>query len=282
MVNPSYFHALGMKLKKGRMLEDRDGKGAPAVAVINETMARKYFAKEEPLGQRILVQEIVPGKAQLGPEIPWEVIGVVADEKVNNLDDTKDNPGMYVSNEQSPVFYEALVVRTLMDTSLLEQAIRRAVRGIDKDQPLTDMKTLEQIESESMASNRLESALLGVFAGIATLLSAIGIYGVISYSVAQRTHEFGIRAALGANASDLLGLVLRGGVLMTALGLALGFGGALGLTRLMESLLFGVSARDPVTIGAVGGILGFVALLACYVPAYRATKVDPMVALRYE
>jgi predicted permease len=282
MVSPSYFRALGMKLKKGRALEERDAKGAPAVTVINETMARKYFAKEEPLGQRILVQEIVPGKAQLGPEIPWEVIGVVADEKVNNLDDTRDNPGMYVSNEQSPVFSQALVVRTLMDTSRLEQSIRRAVRGIDKDQPLTDMKTLEQIESESMASNRLESALLGVFAGIATLLSAIGIYGVISYSVAQRTHEFGIRAALGASTSDLLGLVLRGGALMTAVGLALGFGGALGLTRLMESLLFGVGARDPATIAAVGGILGCVALLACYVPAYRATKVDPMVALRYE
>jgi putative ABC transport system permease protein len=282
MVSPSYFRALGMKLKKGRALEERDVKGAPAATVINETMARKYFPKEEPLGQRILVQEIVPGKAQLGPEIPWEVIGVVADEKVNNLDDTKDNPGMYVSNEQSPVFYQALLVRTSMDTSRLEQPIRRAVRSIDKDQPLTDMKTLEQIETESMASNRLESALLGVFAGIATLLSAIGIYGVISYSVAQRTHEFGIRAALGASASDLLGLVLRGGVLMTAIGLALGFGGALVLTRLMESLLFGVGARDPVTIAAVGGILGCVALLACYVPAYRATKVDPMVALRYE
>jgi putative ABC transport system permease protein len=282
MVSPSYFHALSMKLKKGRTLEQRDVKGAPAVAVINETMARKYFANEEPLGQRILVQEIVPGKAQLGPEIPWEVIGVVADEKVNNLDDTKDNPGMYVSNEQSPVFYQALVVRTLMDTSRLEQAIRRAVRGIDKDQPLTDMKTLEQIESESMASNRLESALLGVFAGIATLLSAIGIYGVISYSVAQRRHELGIRAALGASTSDLLGLVLRGGLLMTAMGLAVGFAGALGLTSLMQSLLFGVGARDPVTIAAVGGILGCVALLACYVPAYRATKVDPMVALRYE
>jgi putative ABC transport system permease protein len=282
MVSPSYFRALGMKLKKGRALEDRDAKGAPTVTVINETMARKYFATEEPLGQRILVQEIVPGKAQLGPEIPWEVIGVVADEKVNNLDDTKDNPGMYVSNEQSPVFSQALVVRTLLDTSRLEQAIRRAVRGIDKDQPLTDMKTLDQIESESMASNRLESALLGVFAGIATLLSAIGIYGVISYSVAQRTHEFGIRAALGASTSDLLGLVLRGGVLMTAIGLAIGLGGALGLTRLMESLLFGVGARDPATIAAVGGILGCVALLACYVPAYQATKVDPMVALRYE
>jgi len=283
MVSPSYFRALGMKLKKGRLLNDRDVKGAPPVTVINETMARKYFANnEDPLGQRILVQEIVPGKAQLGPEIPWEVAGVVADEKVSNLNDKRDNPGMYVSNEQSPAFFQALVVRAAMDPSRLGQAIRHAVREIDKDQPLTDVKTLEQIKSESMASGRLESLLLGVFAAIAMLLSAIGIYGVISYSVVQRTHELGIRAALGASAANLLGLVLRGGMLMTGIGLALGFGGALGLTQLMASLLFGIGARDPLTIVAVGGILGCVALLACYIPAYRATKVDPMVALRYE
>ena len=133
-----------------------------------------------------------------------------------------------------------------------------------------------------MASDRLESLLLAVFAGIAMLLSAIGIYGVISYSVAQRTQELGIRAALGASATNLLGLVLRSGMLMTGLGLVLGFAGALGLTRWMASLLYGVSERDPLTIVAVGGILGCVALLACYIPAYRATKVDPMVALRYE
>jgi predicted permease len=282
MVSPSYFRALGMRLKQGRLLTDRDTKGAPPVAVINATMARKYFAGEEPLGQRILVQEIVPGKAQLGPEIPWEVIGVVADEKVGNLDDSRDNPGMYVSREQSPVIYQSLVIRASTDTSRLQQAIRHAVKTIDKDQPLTDMKTLDQIKSESMASGRLESFLLGVFAGIATLLSAVGIYGVISYSVAQRMHEFGIRAALGASTGSLLGLVLRGGMLMTASGLALGFAGALGLTRLMQSLLFGVGARDPFTIAAVAGILGGVALLACYIPAYRATQVDPMAALRYE
>ncbi len=282
MVSPSYFHTLGMRLKQGRLLAQQDAKGAAPVTVINATMARKYFANEEPLGQRILVQEIVPGKAQLGPEIPWEVIGVVADEKVGNLDDTGDSPGMYVSNEQSPVPYQGIVIRAATDTSRLQQAIRHAVKAIDKDQPVTEMKTLEQIKSESMASDRLESLLLGVFAGIATLLSAVGIYGVISYSVTQRTHEFGIRAALGASTGSLLGLVLRGGMLMTGIGLALGFIGALGLTRLMQSLLFGVGARDPVTIVAVGGILGCVALLACYIPAYRATQVDPVSALRYE
>ncbi|HYM13761.1 MAG TPA: ABC transporter permease [Bryobacterales bacterium] len=282
MISPSYFRALGMKLRKGRALGDHDVKGTPPVTVINETMARKFFPMEEPLGKRILVQEIVPGKTQLGPEIPWEVVGVVADERVNSLDDKGDNPGIYVTNEQSPAYFQALIVRAATNPSLLQQALRKAVREIDKNQPLTDIKTLEQIKSESLASNRLRSLLLGVFATIAVLLSAIGIYGVISYSVERRTHEIGIRAALGASAGSLLGLILRGGMLLTGIGLVLGFGGALGLTRLLATLLFGVEPRDPVTIGAVAGVLAAVALLACYIPARRATKVDPMVALRYE
>jgi putative ABC transport system permease protein len=175
-----------------------------------------------------------------------------------------------------------MVIRASTDTSRLQQAIRHAVKAIDKDQPLMDIKTLEQIKSESMASDRLESLLLGVFAGIATLLSAVGIYGVMSYSVAQRTHELGIRAALGASTVSLLGLVLRGGMVMTGISLALGIAGALGLTKLIESLLFGIGARDPITIVAVAGILGCVALLACYIPARRATQVDPTTALRCE
>ncbi|HWC00098.1 MAG TPA: FtsX-like permease family protein, partial [Bryobacteraceae bacterium] len=252
MVTPSYFHALGMRLKKGRFLTESDVKGAPPVTVINETMARKYFENQEPLGQRILIQEIVPGKTQLGAEIPWEVVGVVADEKVNGLADKSDNPGVYVSNEQSPVYYQGLVIRAALDPSRLVQAVRRAVRKVDKDQPLTDVKTLEQIKSESMATSELESWLLAAFAGVAMLLSAVGIYGVISYSVAQRTHELGIRAALGASTSSLLRLVFRGGLLMTGIGLALGLAGTLGLTRWMASLLFGVGAQDPMTIMAVG------------------------------
>jgi putative ABC transport system permease protein len=144
------------------------------------------------------------------------------------------------------------------------------------------MKTLEEIKSESMANNRLRSLLLTVFASIAVLLSAIGIYGVISYSVAQRTHEIGIRAALGATAKDVLRLVLRGGLLLTATGLAIGFGGALAATTLLANLLFGVGSRDPMTLAAVAAILGLVALFACYIPAQRAAKVDPMIALRYE
>jgi len=282
MVSPSYFRALGMKLRKGRPLGDHDAKGGPPVTVINETMVRLYFKDEDPVGKRILVQEIVPGKTQLGPEIPWEVVGVVADEKVTNVDNRGDNPGMYVSNAQSPVFFQALVIRAAMDPSTLKQSLSKAVHEINKDQTLTEIKTLEQIKTESMATNRLQSMLLTVFAAIAVLLAAIGIYGVISYSVEQRTHEIGIRAALGASRGDLLRLILRSGMLMAAIGLVLGLGGAFALTRLLANLLFGVSARDPITMGAVGALLACVALIACYIPARRATSVDPTVALRYE
>jgi putative ABC transport system permease protein len=282
MVSPSYFRTLGMRLRKGRPLSDHDAKGAPPVAVVNETMARLYFKDEDPLGKRILVQEIVPGKTQLGPEIPWEVVGVVADEKVNSIDSRGDNPGMYVSNGQSPVYSQALVLRAAVDPSGLRKAISRAIHEINKDQALTEVRTLDQIKAESMAPNRLRSLLLTVFASIAVLLAAIGIYGVISYSVEQRTREIGIRAALGASRGDLLRMTLRSGMLMAGIGLVLGFGGALGLTRLLANLLFGVGERDPMTMGAVAAILTCVALLACYIPARRATKVDPMVALRYE
>jgi predicted permease len=282
MVSPSYFRTLGMKLRKGRALIEHDGKGAPPVAVINETMARKYFPNEEPVGKRVLIQEIIPGKTQLGPEIPWEVVGVVADESVSALNDKSDNPGVYVTHEQSPPSYQALVIRASMDPSSLQQAIGKAVHEINRDQTLTDIRTLEQVKAESMANDRLQSVLLAVFAAIAMLLSAIGIYGVISYSVVQRTHEIGIRGALGATTGDVLRLVLRGGLLLSGAGLLLGLAGSLGLTRLLEALLFGVGARDPATIAGVAAILASVALLACYIPARRAAKVDPVIALRYE
>lgn len=282
MVTASYFRAVGMRLRKGRGLSDRDLAGAPPVTVVNETMARKYFPNQDPIGKRILVQQIIPGKTKLGPEIGWEVVGIVADERVTDLDNKRDNPGIYVTNEQSPVYFGGLVVRSAIDPSRLEKAIRKAVYDVNKDQPLTDFKTLEQIKSESMAGDRLRSLLLGVFAGIALLLSSVGIYGVISYSVAQRSGEIGIRAALGASRGNLLGLILRHGIWMTGAGLAIGLLGAFGLTRLLATLLFGVSTWDPLTIISVAAILGCIGLLACYLPARRATKVDPVVALRYE
>jgi putative ABC transport system permease protein len=281
MISEGYFHSLGIQLKKGRLLTDRDVKGAPPVAVINETMAKRFFKDEDPVGKRVLVQEIIYGKPQLGPEIPWEIVGMIADEKVNGLDDTK-SAGMYVSYAQSPTQFVNLVVKGIVNPETLQQAIRHEVHQVDRDQPLTDIRTMEQIKTESVASNRLRTMLLGVFAGIALLLAAIGIYGVISYSVAQRTHEMGVRLALGASRRDILGLIVGNGMLLAGIGLAIGGAGALALTRLLTTLLFGVSATDPWTMSGTAVLLVSVSALACFVPARRATAVDPLVALREE
>ena len=282
MVSPSYFQTLRMRLLKGRRLADTDRHGAPPVTVINETMARQSFGGTDPIGKRILVQEIVPGKTQLGNEIPWEIVGVVADEKVGGLDDTYEAQGMYVSNTQSPTYYSSVLLRSSTDTALLREATKKAVHEFSGDQTLPNMKTLDVIKAETLGDNRFRAMLLGSFAGVSLLLSAIGIYGVISYSVTQRTREIGIRAALGASRGDVLGLVLRDGMGLAVLGLLLGVGGTFGLTRLMQSLLFGIGDRDPATLVLVFVILGLVALVACLLPAQRATRVNPVVALRAE
>ncbi len=281
MVSPSYFHALGIRLDQGRGLSEKDVHGAPPVTVINQTMARREFPKEDPIGRRILIQEIVPGKTELGPEIPWQIVGVIKDEKISGLND-ETSSGMYVSYEQSPVYGVALVVRTAVSPLTLERSLRTAIHEVNKDQPLTEVKTLDRIRSESTVGDRIMTELLGIFAAVALLLAAVGIYGVTSYSVAQRTHEIGIRAALGADTRRLLRMILRGGLATTGIGLVLGTSGALGLTRLMQNFLFGIGARDPITFVAVAVALGGIALIACYIPARRAATADPAEALRYE
>jgi putative ABC transport system permease protein len=279
MVQSDYFRVLGIQVIKGRPLTDRDVQGTPPVTVINQSMARRFFENQDPIGQRVLVQEIVPGKPALGPEIPWEIVGVIADERTGGLEGST-RPGMYVPIEQSPTTFVSLVVRAVSDPAALSRAVGQAVHEIDKTQAVTDVKTLEQIKTESALSNRLRTTMLAVFAALALALSAVGIYGVISYTVAQRSHEIGVRAALGASAAVLLRMVLRDGMTLALVGLALGVVGALGLTRLMSSLLIGVSARDPLTLIAAAATLGLVALVACLIPALRAARLDPLVALR--
>ena len=281
MVSPGYFRTLGIKLRRGRGLSDQDTQGAPPVTVINETMIKRYFKTEDPIGKQILIQAIVPGKTQLGPEVPWQVVGVIADENVAGLTDD-GSAGVYVTNEQSPQYGMDLVVKTGVDSRTLDHGLRAAIHEVDRDQPVTDVRTLEQVKNESVASDKLQTRLLGIFAAAAMLLAGIGIYGVIAYAVVQRTHEMGIRAALGASAGNLLGLVLTSGMALAAAGLALGFLGSLAATQLMSNVLFGVKPRDPVTLAVVAALLGCVAFLACLIPAWRATKVDPVVALRYE
>jgi putative ABC transport system permease protein len=281
IVSPSYFSALRLKMIRGRPLSDRDTKDAPPVVVINERLAKREFGDKDPIGERLLIQEIVPGKTELGPEIPWEIVGVVRDEKVNGIADDRST-GVYVSNEQSPAYFQTLSVRTHLDPLALQKAITAVIHAVNKDQALTDIRTVDQIKERSLANNRLQSVLLGIFAAVALLLAGIGIYGVISYSVAQRTQEIGIRSALGASRAVLLQLVLGRGLMLTIIGLVLGVAGSLGLTRLMASLLYGVSARDPMTMALVATLLALVALLACYIPAERATRIDPLLALRAE
>lgn len=280
MVSASYFRTLGMRLRRGRGLSEQDTQGSTPVTVINETMANKYFKNEDPIGRRILIQQIVPAKHELGKDIPWQIVGVVADEKVGDLDDS--SPGVYVQTAQSPTVGAGLVVRAALDPNRLVKSVEQAVWQVNKNQALTDIKTLEQVKSESLGGNRLRTYLLIVFAALALLLAAIGLFGVISYTVTQRLQELGLRAALGASSWDLLRLVVKNGLGLTGIGLIIGVIGSLALTHLLASLLFQVSPRDPFSLAAAVLVLTLVALCATFIPALRATRVDPLVALRYE
>ncbi len=282
MVSPSYFHALGITVIKGRGLSEHDVKGSPPATVINDALAKKYFPGEDPIGKRLMVEEIGYGKSALGPDVPWEIVGVIANERVDSLDATNPSSGMYVTISQSPQLGQSLIVRGAMAPGALERAITKAVLAVNKDQALPNMKTIDELKTESLGDNRLRSMLLGIFAVVALSLSAIGIYGVVSYGVEQRTREIGIRAALGATSGEILKMILRAGLTNVMLGLVIGIAGVFALTGLMSSLLYGVGDRDPATIGGVAAILAAVALAACYLPARRATKVDPLVALRCE
>jgi putative ABC transport system permease protein len=279
IVSPSYFAALDIQLRAGRLLTEDDTSGRPPVTVINERLARREFPNENPIGHRILVRRLVPGTTTLGEEVAWEIVGVVAGEKVTGLGD-EISGGMYVSDQQNPSYALALVVRTSVPPQSVERAVRAAVAGVDKDQALSDVRTLEQIVAQSMLGTRTASSILAAFAGMALVLAAVGIYGVVAYTAAQRTNEMGVRAALGADAGDLRTLILRGGFGLIAGGLVLGVGASLAASRVMSSLLYGAEPNDPLTMGLVAVALLVVGGLACALAAWRMTNADPMEALR--
>jgi len=280
IVSPSYFRALGMKLRRGRFLADGDMKGSVPVTVINDEMARRYFEGEDPLGKTILIAQIITGKHGVGPEIPWQVVGIVGDEKVEDLEDV--SAGVYVTFMQSPIVGDYLLVKTTNDPAGLVRSIQEAVWRVKADQALPDVKTLERIKNETTSNGMLRTVLLGVFGLIALLLSAVGIYGVIAYSVAQRTREIGIRAALGASGWQLFWPVVGRGMLLTGIGLAVGSAGAFALTRLISSLLYNTSPNDLPTLITVDLVLAAVAFIASVIPATRAMRLDPATTLRYQ
>jgi putative ABC transport system permease protein len=280
IVSPSYFDALSIRLLSGRTLTDKDRAGGPPAAVINETLARREFAGENPIGHRILVQEVAPGKTQLGETIAWEIVGVVAGEKINGLGD-EVSAGMYVSNQQSPTYAINLIVRADVAPLSLQKAIRSALDRVNPDQALSEIRTLEQIVGASMLGNRVSSTVLAGFATIALLLAVLGIYGVTAYSAARRTHEMGIRAALGATAGNLRKLILLGGMRLTAIGLAIGLGGTFVTTDALSAMVYGVGVYDAPTIAAVAAVISAAAGLACFFAARRIARIEPAEAVRY-
>jgi putative ABC transport system permease protein len=270
---PDYFKAMGIPLQRGRFFTTHDVAKAPRVAIINESMAKKYFPHEDPLGKRINITN--------GPDTWREIVGIVGDTKHYRLDgDVTDQ--MYEPFAQAPLPFMTFVVRTAGASPDLPVAARAAIYAVDPDQPVASIRPLAQLIADSVARQRFTMFLFAVFSAVALLLAAIGIYGVMAYSVTQRTGEIGIRMALGAQRGDVLRLILTQGGRLVVLGLGVGLIGALLLTRFLSSLLFGVSAYDPLTFAVIALLLAAIAGVACLLPARRATKVDPMVALRNE
>lgn len=284
MITPEYFEVMLMAIRQGRAFSEADNAAGEPVAIVNETYARLVFKDADPLGQRVIVERSVPNSR------PCQVVGVVSDLKQFGLNSPAP-PAVFVPLAQVPdkILLVArqfvtmkFAIRTSVDPLSLSAAAKREMLNIEPSLPVTNMQSLEQIVSLSLAQDRFNTTLLGFFAGIGLLLAVIGIYGVMAYSVAQRTREIGIRIALGASSRDVLTLVLSQGLILAVIGVAIGLAGAFALTRLLSSLLFGVTPTDPLTFVATAVLLTGVALAACLVPARRAARVDPMVALRYE
>jgi putative ABC transport system permease protein len=268
---------LNIPVLQGRPFTDRDNEQAPTVLLVNQSIAEKYFPGENVVGKRINF-----GRTDSNQQPIWrEIVGVVADVKNMELKEQPE-PEIYFSSLQSPFEAMSIVIRSSVEPGSLAGAVRGAVAEVDKTVPVADIETMDRIITESVMQPRFNMVLLGLFSAIALMLSAAGIYGVTSYTVTQRTHELGIRLALGAQLGDVLRLILKQGLAVILIGVAIGLAAAFVLTRLLRTLVFGISTNDPVTFIGITLLLSLVALIACYVPARRATKVDPLVALRYE
>ncbi len=279
LVSPDYFRVLGVPVRSGRVFTTRDAENAPLVIVVNESFARRFFAGADPLGQHIIVER---GADDSAKQPTREIVGVVGDVRHEGLD-TEAGPEFYVPYMQGPERYMDLVVRTkTANVAGMAASVRAAIKQWDAEQYVPNVEPLTQRVAESLARRRFNMLLTGLFAAVALLLAAVGIFGVTAYSVTQRTHEIGLRMALGAQPSDVLRLVLGQGLRLVLGGIVLGVAVALALTRVLTSMLYGVRPTDPLTFLSVSVLLTLVALVACYIPARRATKVDPVVAMRYE
>jgi putative ABC transport system permease protein len=271
-IGPNYFRTLQVPVVRGREFSERDIEGAPPVAVVNETLAKNFWPDQDPIGKRLtLVRE----------KTAVEVIGVVGDVKKIALDD-RLMPEIYWPYMQRVRGASYIAIRTLQEPTTLAPEVRSRIVGVDPKAIVSRVSTMDQMVSSALKRPRFNVILLTIFAATALLLASVGLYGVMSYSVTERTKEIGIRMALGAERRTILRLVIGRGLTLTAAGIVIGLAVAFALTRLIASLLFGISATDPLTFGAIALLLFAIAMLACYVPARRATKVDPMVALRYE
>jgi putative ABC transport system permease protein len=274
-VDDGYFKTMEIPVLEGRAFNEHDTGDSQRVAIMNQSMARRYFNDENPIGRRIKA-------GSFDWDGPWTtVVGVVKDLKHSGLD-SEAQPQLYFPYQQIVWGRLVIVARSsAMDAGVLG-AMREAVWAVDKDQPVTSLRTMEDYMSESVSQRRFNAILLAAFAILALILAAVGLYGVMNYSVTQRTHEIGIRVALGAERNHVFKLVIGQGMLLAMIGVAVGLAAAFALTRLMEGLLYGVSATDPLTFVVIALLLSAVALLACYIPARRAARVDPMVTLRCE
>ena len=274
-VSPDYFKTLKIQLLKGRVFTEGDGGDSPPVLIINEAMARQYWQNKDPIGSRVSFN------SRDNQPVWREIVGVVKDVRHTALD-TESKPQMYFPFTQFPSSFMTLVARTNGDPLSLVAAVRGQIQEIDRDQPVSNIHTMEELLARSVSQRRFNLLLLAFFAGVALLLASVGIYGVMSYSVEQRAHEIGVRIALGARTADVLRLLLGHGMKLVATGVAIGLAGAFALTRLISTLLFGVRATDPLTFAVIALSLALVSLAACWIPARRATKLDPLVALRRE